>query len=84
MKSLPRTTTTTQPHIAVYFSNGENANTPWHVGLKVGRAVDDHYGSFRNPLDAITHALDNVAEALDLPVVWPEWLRVVLPAVSHG
>ena len=65
--------------IQVYFNNGENAAQPWHVGLKNGKAIDDHFGSFRNPIEAIRFALDNVAERLELPVVWPDWLNVVLP-----
>lgn len=79
--SLSSTTQPTQePKIAVYFNAGENAAEPWHVGLKVGRAIDAQYGRFRNPLDAIAYALDVVASRYDLPVIWPEWLNVVLPA----
>lgn len=64
--------------IQVYFSNGSNANKPWHVGLKNGRAIDAHYGDFSTPVEAIRHALDTVAERLDLPVLWPTDLKVVI------
>lgn len=78
--SLHHTSTPTQePVIAVFFNNGENAQEPWHVGLKVGRAIDAQFGRFRNPLDAITYALDVVSSREGLPVIWPEWLKVVLP-----
>lgn len=73
------TTHAQEPKIAVYFNAGENAAEPWHVGLKVGRAIDAQYGRFRNPLDAIAYALDVVAHRTDLPVIWPDWLNVVLP-----
>lgn len=79
MQSLSPTTATTQePKIAVYFNSGQDAANPWIVGLKVGRAYDDQYGRFRNPLDAIQYALDVVAERTDLPVIWPTWLKVVV------
>lgn len=66
-----------KPTIQVYFNAGE-ANMPWHVALHDGVAVAAIYCQFRNPLDAIQFALDTVAARLELPVVWPEWLKVVL------
>ena len=40
----------------------------WCVGFGRG----NEYGTFPDPISAINHALNVVAEALDLPVIWPE------------
>lgn len=66
------------PHIKIYFNNGENPAIPWHVALHDGVAVAQIYRQFRNPVDAIRFALDTVAARLDLPVLWPQWLKVVV------
>lgn len=63
--------------IEVYFCSGEGV-APWLVGLHDGKAIMQIYNQFRNPLDAIRYALDTVAATLDLPVVWPQWLKVVI------
>lgn len=64
--------------IEVYFNNGDDAATPWHVALHDGKAITQIYNQFRNPLDAIQYALDTVAAKVELPVVWPAWLKGVL------
>lgn len=64
--------------IQVYFCSGEGV-APWLVGLHDGKAITRIYDQFRNPLDAIEYALDTVAAKVELPVVWPSWLKVVLP-----
>ena len=63
--------------IQVYFNGGE-ARQPWHVGLHDGIAIAASYGMFRTPVEAIRFALDSVAANLDLPVIWPQWLKVVV------
>lgn len=63
--------------ILVYHCSGEGSQ-PWLVGLYDGHAVTQIYNQFRNPLEAIRFALDNVAAKVDLPVVWPQWLKVVV------
>lgn len=63
--------------IQVYF-NGGDAGRPWHVALHDGVSVVEIYRQFRNPVDAVRYALDSVATVLDLPVLWPQWLKVVV------
>lgn len=48
--------------IKVYFNAGENANRPWHVGLHNGRCLVDHFATFRNPIEAVNHAIDEVSK----------------------
>lgn len=64
--------------IQVYW-NGHDITQPWLVGLHDGTAIAQVYDQFRNPLDAIRFALDTVAAKVELPVVWPAWVKVVLP-----
>lgn len=63
--------------IEVYFCSGE-ASAPWHVALHDGKAITAIYRQFREPMQAIRFALDTVSVALNLPVIWPTWLKVVL------
>jgi len=63
--------------IQVYFCSGE-ARHPWQVALHDGKSVTAIYNQFANPVDAIRFALDTVAAKLDLPVLWPQWLKVVV------
>jgi hypothetical protein len=66
-----------QQTIQVYW-NGHDSAAAWHVALHDGVAIAQIYRQFRNPLDAIRFALDVVATKLNLPVIWPEWLKVVI------
>lgn len=62
-----------KPAIKVWFNNGENAMQPWHVGLHDGRCVVDHYATFRSPIEAINHAINEVSKLLpDLEVDLPK------------
>jgi len=63
--------------IQVYFNNAD-ARQPWLVGLHDGVAIAQIYRQFNTPVEAIRFALDTVAAALNLPVIWPQWLKVVL------
>ncbi len=63
------------PTIQVYYCSGE-ASAPWQVALHDGVAVERIFLQTRNPTKAVRHALDVVAVALNLPVVWPQWLKV--------
>lgn len=65
------------PTIQIYFCSGEGS-APWQVALHDGVAVSEIFLQTRNPIEAVRHALDVVAAALDLPVVWPVWLKVVV------
>jgi hypothetical protein len=62
------------PTIQVYW-NGHVISRPWIVSLHDGVAVERIFLQTRNPTEAVRHALD-VAVALNLPVVWPPWLKV--------
>ena len=66
-----------KPTIQVYFNSGD-ARQPWQVALHDGVAVVAIYQQFRNPVEAIRYALDTVSAALNLPVIWPAWLKVVM------
>lgn len=66
-----------KPTIQVYFNSGE-ARQPWHVAKHDGVSVVEIYRQFANPIEAIRFALDTVSAKLDLPVIWPTWLKVVL------
>ena len=63
--------------IQVYLNSGD-ARQPWHVGLHDGAAISEIYSQFSNPLEAIRYALDTVSASLNLPVMWPQWLKVVV------
>jgi hypothetical protein len=63
------------PTIQVYW-NGHDISRPWIVSLHDGVAVERIFLQTRNPTKAVRHALDVVAVALNLPVVWPQWLKV--------
>lgn len=66
-----------QSTIQVWFNSGE-AQKPWHVGLHDGVAVAETYRRFPEPVMAIRYALDEVSAKMELPVLWPEWVKVVL------
>ena len=63
--------------IQVYFTSGD-ARQPWHVAKHDGVSVVEIYRQFSNPLEAIRYALDTVSASLNLPVMWPQWLKVVV------
>lgn len=65
-----------RPTIQVYFCSGEGA-APWQVALHDGVAVERIFLQTRNHIEAIRYALYVVAGTLDLPVQWPQWLKVV-------
>ncbi|MCB0105173.1 MAG: hypothetical protein KDE53_04680 [Caldilineaceae bacterium] len=62
--------------IQVYFNAGENANRPWTVGLHDGISIVEIFGKFATPISAIRCAFDETP--MNLPVFWPEWLKVVV------
>lgn len=66
-----------QQTISVWFNNGASAKTPWHVGLHDGVAIAETFGSYSNPAEAIRQAMPVSAER-HLPIVKPDWLKVVL------
>lgn len=68
---------TRQQSISVWFNPGENAKTPWHVGLHDGVAIAETFGAYSNPVEAIRQAMPVSAER-HLPIVKPAWLKVVL------
>ncbi len=63
--------------IQVYFNSG-NPVKPWHVGIHDGKAIAQSFGTYRTPIEAIRYALDTISAQNNLPVVWPEWLKVVI------
>jgi hypothetical protein len=65
------------PTIQVWFNSGE-ARAPWHVGIHDGTAIAETFSRFSEPVSAIRYALDTVSESLELPVIWPENLKVIV------
>lgn len=63
--------------IQVYRCSGEG-EAPWIVALHDGLAIEHIFAQYRNPVEAIRFALDVVAARLELPVMWPQWLKVVV------
>ena len=61
--------------IEVYFCSGEAA-APWLVGLLDGVSITKIYQQFRSPGVAIQYAKNAVAAKVNLPVVWPDGLKV--------
>ncbi len=67
--------------IIVYFNNGVNANRPWWVGVKEGRAIIATFGNFRSAPLAIASALD-LCRKLNAPLIVPAWLTGLAKAIK--
>ena len=59
--------------ITVYFSNGSDANYPWWVSLKEGRAMSETFGHFQSANRAIAYAV-TLSWRLKIPLLVPDWL----------
>lgn len=81
MNTIP----TLSPHssIMVYFNNGVNANRPWWVGVKEGRAISATFGDFPDALAAIAYAVP-LCRLLHAPLVVPPWLTWLATAIKHA
>ena len=79
MNTIP----TLSPHssIMVYFNNGVNANRPWWVGVKEGRAIIATFGNFSSAAVAITTALQ-LCRKLHAPLMVPAWLTGLATAIK--
>jgi hypothetical protein len=61
--------------IQVYF-NSHDITQPWIVALHDGVSITKIYQQFRSPGVAIQYAKNAVAAKVNLPVVWPDGLKV--------
>jgi len=85
-------TTAPTPHtIVVFFNNGVNANRPWWVAIKEGRAITETLDQFAQAASAIVYA-KLCCRKHHLPLQVPPWLSGLAaalrlddaPADPHG
>ena len=69
--------------VAVYFNNGVNANRPWWVGIKEGRAIVATLGNFPCAATALVYA-SHLCRQHKLPLIVPLWLTWLAAAIEQS